>query len=76
MSSRLHVLAEQAQTMMRLHNVNCLDKPLDCRFTSVSSPNTWMAGDRLLHPLGCLQIDVGQSGLWSIFGTEKTQVMG
>ncbi len=76
MSSRLHVFAEQAQTLLRLHDVACLDMPLNCRFTSVSSPNTWMTGDRLSYRLGCLQIGVRQSGLWSPFGTEKTQVVG
>jgi len=56
--------------------VGCLDKSLDRRFTSVSSPSTCMIGHRLSHPLGCLQTGAMQSILWSIFGTEITQAMG
>ena len=56
--------------------IGCLDKSLDRRFTSVSSPSTWLIGHRLSHPLGCLQIGAMQSVLWSIVGTEIKQAMG
>ncbi len=64
------------ETLLMLYDVGYLDKSLDRRFISVSSPSTWMIGHRLSHPLGCLQTGAMQSILWSIFGTEMTQAMG